>query len=307
MDDDDDDDNHHDDDYDNPQNHYPANTVTTHQPPLPITPQQPLQPPKPLFSPSSRPPSKKHPTPSATPPPPQPPIAPQQPLQPPQPIFLPTSPPTKSRPPPPYDNRYDDDNDDDNDRRRQLCAVISILLLLLGLTALILWLLYRPSKPHFIAISAAVYSLNATLPPPFVSASVQITVVTRNPSKRTALYYDRLVASVHYQNHPITPPVSLPPLKHLKRSAVMMSPAIGGAPVVAPPEVVEGLVADEAYGVVGLSWVLVGRVKYRAGWFRSGHSRVYVRCDIMVGFKSGGGNPSGQVPLLGNPPCFVDI
>lgn len=91
-----------------------------------------------------------------------------------------------------------------------------------------------------------------------------------------------------------------------------MSPVVGGGtPVAVPPGLVEGLVADEAYGVVGLSWVLVGRVKYRAGWFRSGHSRVYVRCDVMVGLKSGGGvgggNPSGQVPLLGNPPCFVDI
>ncbi|XP_057533377.1 NDR1/HIN1-like protein 1 [Amaranthus tricolor] len=306
-DDDDDDNDHHDQGRFDHQTPYPPPGSQAYQPPA--TPQQPLQPPKPLFSPGSRQPSKKRSTPTATPPP-APPIVlpPQQPLQPPQPIFVPNSPPPKAHPPPrPHgdDNRYYGDGDD---RRRQLFAVITTLLLLIGLTALILWLLYRPSKPHFTAISAAVYSLNTTSTPPYVAALIQLTILSRNSNKRTSLYYDRLAVAVHYHNHPITPPISLSPLHHRKRSTIMMSPVIGGGPAVAvPPEVLQGLAADEAYGVVGLSWVLVGRVKYKAGWFRSGHNRVYVRCDVMVGFKSGGANPTGQVPLLGNPPCFVDM
>lgn len=100
-----------------------------------------------------------------------------------------------------------------------------------------------------------------------------------------------------------------------------MSPIIGGggAAVPVPGDVANGLAADEVYGVVGLSWVLNGRVRYKAGWFRSGHSGVYVRCDVLVALKGGGGgggggggrgvfnNPGGQVPLLGTPPCLVDM
>uniref|UniRef100_A0A803KZV2 Late embryogenesis abundant protein LEA-2 subgroup domain-containing protein n=2 Tax=Chenopodium quinoa TaxID=63459 RepID=A0A803KZV2_CHEQI len=253
-----------------------------------MPPQQPLQPPQQLSQP-----------------PPQPP------LQPPQQIFLPTSPPPKSRAPPKHNRSDDDDDDDDNNKSgRLLCAVITALLILIGITVLILWLLYRPAKPQFTAVSAAVYSLNTTSPPAtFITTSVQLTILTRNPSKRTAIHYDRLTVAVHYRNHPITPPAPLPPLHQRRRSTVMMSPVIGGGAAVAtPPEVVEGLAADEAYGVVGLSWVLMGRVRYKAGWFKSGHSRVYVRCDVMLGFKNGGGsNPNGQVPLLRNPPCYVDI
>ncbi|KNA19532.1 hypothetical protein SOVF_060890 [Spinacia oleracea] len=323
----DDDDHHHyhdnDDEYDD---HPQTPTKVVHQQP-PATPQQPLQPPKPLFSPLPRPPSKKRSTPTATPsprpqqpppqvivPPQQPPpqviVQPQQPLQPPQPLFLPSSPPQKPRGPPQYRHNDDDDDDDNNDSRRQvICAVITTLLLLLGLTALILWLLYRPSKPQFTAISAAVFLLNTTSPPTFVITSFQITVLTRNPSKRTSFHYDRLTVAVHYRNHPITPPAPLPPLHQRKRSTVMMSPLVGGGAAVAvPPEVVEGLAADAAYGVVGLSWVLKGRVKYKAGLYKSGHNRVYVRCDVMVGFKNGdGSNLNSQVPLLGNPPCLVDV
>ncbi|KAL9245449.1 hypothetical protein vseg_019103 [Gypsophila vaccaria] len=152
---------------------------------------------------------------------------------------------------------------------------------------------------------------------------MQFVVHTRNPNKHTTLSYDRLAATVYYRNTAITPAVALPPLYHRKKSSVIIAPVVGGPPpavaVAVGWEVVNGLAADEAYGVVGFSWVVVGRVRYRVGGFKSGHSRVYVRCDVVVRLTNGGGgggggfsggvyvNPSGQVPLLGTPPCLVDI
>ncbi|XP_018822756.1 NDR1/HIN1-like protein 12 [Juglans regia] len=188
--------------------------------------------------------------------------------------------------------------------RQALCTFITIFHLLLGVTALTLWLFYRPHKPQFKVVGASIYDFNTTAPP-LISTTMQFTVVTRNPNKRLSIYYDRLSAFVSYKNQAITPQGMLPPLFHEKHSTVVVSPVVGGGTVPVSVEVANGLMIDEAYGVVGLRLVLMGRLRWKAsGPIRTGHYRVYVKCDIMLGLKRG---YVGQVPLLGSPECKVDI
>lgn len=187
------------------------------------------------------------------------------------------------------------------------------LLILAGITALIVWLVYRPNEPKFRVVSAAVYDLNTTTPP-FLFANMQFTLITRNPNKRVSFYYDRLSAFVSYRNQAITPPTMLPPLYQETKSTVALSPVLGGAgvPVPVSPEVSNGLGMDEAYGAVPLRLILTGRIKYKAGSIRTDHHDIYVECDMLVGLKKG--FTAGPVPLLGvgvgvgSPPidCKVD-
>ncbi|KAM7476583.1 hypothetical protein LguiB_023826 [Lonicera macranthoides] len=172
------------------------------------------------------------------------------------------------------------------DARRACCTFLVTFLVLAGITALTVWLIYRPHKPKFTLISAAIYDLN-TSTPPFISTTMQFTVVTRNPNDRM-----------------ITPPVMLPPLFHEKDTTVTLSPILGGAGVPVSVEVTNGLLMDEAYGVVGLRLVLLGKLRWKAGAITTAHYGFYVRCDMLIGFKKGF---VGQVPLLGSPACHVDI
>ncbi|GLT41820.1 hypothetical protein SLA2020_158580 [Shorea laevis] len=192
------------------------------------------------------------------------------------------------------------------DARSVLCSCVSIFLLLAGVTALTVWLVYRPYKPQFTVMDAAVYNLNATFPP-FISTSMQFTIATRNPNKRVSIFYDELTAYVSYRNQPITPRVMLPPLYHEKKSTVVLSPVLGDGGVVSvSAELVNELVMDETYGVVPLTVVLMGRLRWKAGAIRTIRYEVYVRCDVWVGLKNGSAG-LGEVPLLGAPPCKVDI
>ena len=190
--------------------------------------------------------------------------------------------------------------------RRAVCTCLVVFLLLAGVTVLVLWLVYRPHKPRFAVVGAAVYNFNVSPSlPPLVSATVQFTVVMRNPTRRVTIYYDQLAVFLTYRNQAITPQVMLPPLVHGRRSTVAMSPVLGGGqPVPVSVEVVNGLAVDEAYGVVGLRLVLLGRLRWKAGVVKTGHYGVYVKCDVVVGLKKG---VVGQVPLLGSPRCEVDI
>lgn len=190
--------------------------------------------------------------------------------------------------------------------RRTLCSFLTTLLLLAAIAALIVWLVYRPHKPKFSVVSGAVYDLNATAPP-FLSTTMQFTVITRNSNKRVSFLYDHLSAFVSYRNQAITPPVVLPPLYHETKSTVALSPVLGGGTSSVPvsPEVSNGLGMDEAYGAVPLRLVLIGRIKYKAGAIRTGRYSIYVKCDMLVGLKKGF---TGQVPLLGSPQdCKVDV
>ncbi|XP_061998076.1 NDR1/HIN1-like protein 1 [Rosa rugosa] len=189
---------------------------------------------------------------------------------------------------------------------RALCTCLTILLLILGATTLALWLVYRPHKPQFTVAAVAIYSLNATSPPSQISTTMQFTIVTCNPNRRVSIRYDRLQAFVAYRNQAITQQVMLPPLAHGRHSSVAVSPVLGGVAVPVSGEVLNGLAIDEAYGVVKLRVVVVGRLRWKVMGLgiRTGHYRIYVKCDVLVGLKKGF---VGQVPLLGSPNCKVDI
>ncbi|XP_054781683.1 NDR1/HIN1-like protein 12 [Prosopis cineraria] len=191
----------------------------------------------------------------------------------------------------------------DEPNRRALCTCITTVVLLVGLLIFVLWLIYRPSKPHFAVVSAAVYGLNATTPP-LMSTSMQFTIVIQNPNRRVAIYFDTLNAYVSYRSHPITTPVAFPALYMEEHSSVSLSPMIGGSPVPVSPDVSNGLAMDEAYGVVGVSVIMQGRLRWKTGAIRTGHYGIYVKCDVMMSLKKG---VTGQVPLTGAPACYVDI
>ncbi|GAB4861527.1 hypothetical protein Ancab_036717 [Ancistrocladus abbreviatus] len=182
-------------------------------------------------------------------------------------------------------------------------AFITTSLILAGIAALVVWLVYRPENPRFTVITAAIYSLNTTVPP-FITTTMQLKVLISNPNRRTSIYYDDFSATVYYMNQAITPPVKLPPFYHERHSNVAVSLVVGGGGMVpVSSQVMNGIAADEGDGMMALRLVFMGKVRYKAGAIRTGHYGFCVRCDLLVGLKKG---YVGQVPLLRNPECKVD-
>lgn len=186
-----------------------------------------------------------------------------------------------------------------------ICCFLLVLIFIAGITALVLYFVYRPSKPRFTVASAAIYDINVTTPSASaISTRMQFTLIGRNPSGRASAVVDRLAAYVSYMNQPITPPTPIPPLYLDHDSTVAVSPVIGGDAVPVSTDVSGGLASDLGYGVVGLRVVLMGRIKYKSGPFQSPWYSMFVACDLLLGAKKGA---SGPVALLGNPACHVDV
>lgn len=187
-------------------------------------------------------------------------------------------------------------------RRHHVASFVVTFLLLAGLIALIVWLVYRPNDPHYVVVGAAIYDLNSTSTTT-ISSTMQFTVLTRNPNKRTGIYYDRLSTYVQYRNQQITLPVTLPPFYHDSKSTVALSPILGGGFVPVSMDVANGLVMDQTQGVVRLRLMFVGTIRYKAGSIKTGHQDLITKCDLMVGLPN---RFAGQVSLLGSPECDVD-
>ncbi|KAF3779242.1 hypothetical protein EJ110_NYTH41801 [Nymphaea thermarum] len=183
-----------------------------------------------------------------------------------------------------------------------VCAFLMALLLLLGITALVVWLVYRPHRPGFNVQAAAVYALN-TSGQTTITTSMQFTVAVRNPNKRSDAEYRDLSAFVTYRNQVITVPTPLPDLHQARKSTVIMSPVLAGDYVPISPEVASGLAMAEAYGLASMRWVLQGKLRWKSGVFKGRFNGLYVKCDVVVGLKSG---MNGPVPLLGSPDCNVE-
>ncbi|KAJ4777028.1 hypothetical protein LUZ62_061285 [Rhynchospora pubera] len=190
---------------------------------------------------------------------------------------------------------------------RFLCTCIILLLILAGITAIVVYFVYRPSKPHFSVARLSVFALTNNVSsqyPNLLCTSMQFTFVLNNPNDRVGIFYDRLSVYVYYHNEPITPPAALPPIFQEPAGTVALSPVVGAPSVPVSGDALTQLTADRAYGVVGLKVVVLGRVRFKSGPFKSGWSMLYVRCDLAVGLKKGGTGTA--VPLLSEAKCLVE-
>ncbi|KAJ4783811.1 hypothetical protein LUZ62_035057 [Rhynchospora pubera] len=195
-----------------------------------------------------------------------------------------------------------------NSSNRIRLVLFCIALILVGISALILYLLFRPSKPYFSVASVWVYALtnnvSSSQSSNLLCTSMQFNFVLNNPNDRVGIFYDRLSVSVYYHNEPIAPPVALPSIFQKPSETGALSQALGAPIVPVSEDAVTQLTLDQANGVVGLKVVVLGQVKYKSTLYKTGWSMLYVTCDLVVGLKKGG--TSTTVPLLSNPECLVE-
>ncbi|CAH8262378.1 unnamed protein product [Arabidopsis lyrata] len=79
-----------------------------------------------------------------------------------------------------------------------------------------------------------------------------------------------------------------------RKSTVVIALVIGGNGIPVSPEVANGLKNDEAYGVVLMRVVILGRLRWKAGAIKTGRYGFYARCDVWLRFNP---SPNGQVDV----------
>ncbi|XP_060169911.1 NDR1/HIN1-like protein 1 [Lycium barbarum] len=204
------------------------------------------------------------------------------------------------------------DEEPNNPLRRLIAALIGFVILILFIILLI-WLILRPTKPHFILQDATVYAFNTSAPFNFLTTNVQITIASRNPNGRIGIYYDKLDVYATYRGQQVTLPTLLPQTYQGHKDVSIWSPFVYGNNVPIAPYLGSAISQDLMVGTVLLNVKIDGRVKWKVGSFISGKYHLYVNCPAYVGV---GGKMMGNSVVVGKSSaikyqlvqnCHVDV
>ncbi|KAJ1703183.1 hypothetical protein LUZ63_002962 [Rhynchospora breviuscula] len=193
---------------------------------------------------------------------------------------------------------------------RHFCRCIVFLLFIGGLSVLFVWLLLRPTKPTFSLQSLSVLNLmlsntyqsyNLTV----LSATLQLTIFTRNPNSHIGIYYDHLRTVASYRNQQITSSTTLPAAYLTSGDSVIWAPYVSNpsSGAILAPSLGHALAQDQAAGILLLHVVVMGRLRWKVGTWVSGGYHLHVSCPAYLSTGSNG----GVFRFMQMPGCTVDI
>ncbi|XP_073027570.1 NDR1/HIN1-like protein 1 [Primulina eburnea] len=191
--------------------------------------------------------------------------------------------------------------------RRLLASLLGFSVLALFLILLV-YLILRPTKPHFILQDATVYAFNLS-PANLLTTSLQVTFSSRNPNERIGIYYDKIEVYASYHSQQITPPTLLPSSYQGHEDTTVWSPNLNGNSVPVAPYLAAALKQDRLTGTELINVRVEGRIRWKVGTFISGKYHLHVNCPAYVNFDSNSNSvvvgPPINYQLLKN--CHVDV
>ncbi|KAF6133960.1 hypothetical protein GIB67_040724 [Kingdonia uniflora] len=191
---------------------------------------------------------------------------------------------------------------------RRFCACFFFLCFIVLIVVLVIFLVLRPSKPHFTLQDTTIYQFNLSSPN-FLSSNLQVTVASRNPNDRIGIYYDRLDVYASYRNQQITLPTSLPPTYQGHKDVNVWSPYVAGTAIPIAPFLAVALSQDTQVGMILVNIKVDGRVRWKVGTWISGRYHLNVNCPayLTFGSKFSGVNVGPAVKYQLDRQCSTDV
>ncbi|GAV57324.1 LEA_2 domain-containing protein [Cephalotus follicularis] len=177
--------------------------------------------------------------------------------------------------------------------RRIVSAVIA-LFIILALIFCISWLVFRPQFPEFRLDSVSVSQLNATQSS-LISTSA-FALFVRNPNHKLSISYDKITASVSYNNdYAALGLTELPPFQQPKGNETTLHFEVSASGYVGEATV-KRINDQRAAGSVTFGFGVFAWVRFSAGVWRMREHLMRVYCDpVKIVFSSNGiGSLMGQ-------------
>ncbi|OEL19670.1 NDR1/HIN1-like protein 12 [Dichanthelium oligosanthes] len=171
---------------------------------------------------------------------------------------------------------------------RRLLIILLGLAVIVGVIALIVYLVLRPTHPRFILQDATLRQLDLSNgSAPILSTAAQVTIASRNPNDRIGVYYDRLDVYASYKYQQVTLASRLPTVYQGHGDVDVWSPVLTGPNVPFAPFLADAMRNDIANGYLMMEVRIDGRVRWKVGSWTSGHYHIFVTCPAY--FISSGG------------------
>lgn len=167
------------------------------------------------------------------------------------------------------------------------CSILVTIIVLLGIAALIFWLVVRPKAPKYNVQDVRLSSFSITPSGSLssglfeLSATTTYSVEARNPNKHIGIYYDRMNIDVQSEGASIGKG-SVKSFYQGHRNTTIISGALSSVNLPLASTVGSALQAAEKSGNVPLKVYVDVRVRVKVGKVKTPHFWVKVRCNVNV-------------------------
>lgn len=183
-----------------------------------------------------------------------------------------------------------------------LLSTLVVLILLLGITALVLWLVYRPTRMRVHVENASINQFNLTNPNTLqYNLSVQFSF--RNPNSRIGIYYDRLDARAYYRGERFVS-IFLPTFYQGHKNTTTLTALFQGLNFVSlSSSDLERFGRESSDGSFYIDVNIYARVRFKVGSVRSRRYRPDFKCKLRVPVLLNGASIAG----FARTKCDVDF
>ncbi|KAM0947433.1 hypothetical protein DsansV1_C08g0086191 [Dioscorea sansibarensis] len=181
-----------------------------------------------------------------------------------------------------------------NKPRSCFCCLFSTIIkafiafcIVIGITILILWLVYRPQKIKVSVENAYLTNFTLTSSPSYLDYNLSTTVSVRNPNKRIGIYYDMLGADVNYSGNWLGS-TTLPTFYQGHKNTTMVFPSFDGRTTVIASSALDAFKNENATRFFNMNMWFYARVRYKYGSLTTRRYTVRIRCYIRVPLVTNG-------------------
>ncbi|XP_060177075.1 NDR1/HIN1-like protein 10 [Lycium barbarum] len=169
-----------------------------------------------------------------------------------------------------------------------LCKIILTIIIILGVIALVVWLVLRPNKVKFYVTDATLtqFDLSTTNNTLYYDFALNMTV--RNPNKRIGIYYDSIEARAMYQGERFASQ-NLEPFYQGHKNTSTLSPVFKGQSLVLLGDREKSNYNNEKNsGIYEMEVKLYMRIRLKAGRIKTHKIKPKIECDFKVPLDSSG-------------------
>lgn len=165
---------------------------------------------------------------------------------------------------------------------KKLFFALSSFFTAILLLSLAIWVIVRPSKPHFSLQQVDIFQL--TLSGPHINSSIQLTLLSKNPNQKVAIYYDDFQVFATYRGQQITSYTSVPPFFQDHQETNLLTASLVGNGMLVSPSLGYEMGRDIAVGRLVLNVKVSGKLRWKVVTWVSGHYGFSVNCVSVMAF-----------------------
>ncbi|CAN4109465.1 unnamed protein product [Withania somnifera] len=167
-----------------------------------------------------------------------------------------------------------------------ICQIIFTLVIILGVAALVLWLILRPNKVKFYVTDATLTQFDWSTTNNTLHYDLALNMTIRNPNKRVGIYYDSIEARAMYQGQRFSSQ-NLDPFYQGHKNTSTLHPVFKGQNFVLLGDREKSNYNNEKNsGVFEMEVKLYMRIRLKAGWIKTHKIKPKIECDFKVPLKS---------------------